>query len=349
MPAVYHKAGGVWTKINAIYYKIAGSWTTIKSVYYKVAGAWVKVFSTATAPVFTAQPYWTGTANTASIATYYIGTITGYTNTVTYIYSSGGSTIINGGTSASYNISLSSYGGQYLYGYTVAYNGSLTTTSSTVLFPSSGVIASVSAPSSSNTFGSCSSTGLAVGDSVYAGVSSSASPYPSFTYQLQYSFNNVSFTNQAGGSSGFYTLTSSDVPNQYFRYYIVATNAYGSYGFYTNSVGPTVGSTIPNTPSSASSTFLGSSGSNFQYSISWTASQSISGIIYYAQAYSYASGGQTTGGTYRSFLSLGSTSPATVLVPQTYIYWGFAVEAYNPASGQYSPGFAPSSGTTPSS
>ena len=346
--AIYHKASGAWVQINHIYHKVAGAWVQINNIWHKVAGAWVKVFSSAVAPTYVSQPYWVGTANTLSTATYFIGTITGYTNTATYIYASSSGILVNGGTASSYGFSLASYGGQFLYGYTIAYNGSLATSSSTIYFPSSGVIASVSAPSSSNTFGSCSSTSLAVGGSVYAGVSSSASPYPSFTYQLQYSFNNVSFTNQAGGGSGSYTLTSSDVPNQYFRYYIVATNAYGSYGFYTNSVGPTV-STIPNTPSSASSTYIGASGANWQYSISWTASQSISGIVYYAQAYSYLSSGQTSGGTYRSFLSLGSTSPVTVLVPQTYIYWGFAVEAYNPASGQYSPGFAPSSGTTPSS
>jgi len=52
MPAVYHKSGGVWSKINAIYHK-STTWATINAVWHKVGGVWVRVFSGVLVPAIT--------------------------------------------------------------------------------------------------------------------------------------------------------------------------------------------------------------------------------------------------------------------------------------------------------
>ena len=243
-------------------------------------------------------------------------------------------------TSSSYPFVLPSYSTTYTLGLAgvATVGGTLYQSSTTSGSYTTG--AAPVAPSAANTGASTFATSLQIGGLVYVGSQySSASPSPTYTYQLQYATSaGGTYNNQSGGSTGSYTLQAIDVPNQYFRYRITATNSAGSYTFTTNYVGPTVSSGVaPSNPGTPTGTYS-FSGGNYNIAWSWTASSGTTPITYYYSVYSATSdggalslraSGSTTGTTYSS--SWNST---------TYGVYG-VLKIY----AQNSYGRAPSSGT----
>lgn len=232
------------------------------------------------------------TSSTVNGKTITLGFSPGSNSMSTRAYVNG---ILDGSTtSSSYPFSLASYSTSYTLGLAgiATVGGTLYQSSTTSGSYTTG--AAPVGPSAANTGASTFATSLQIGGSVYVGSQySSASPAPTYTYQLQYATSaGGTYNNQSGGSTGSYTLQAIDVPNQYFRYRITATNSVNSYTFNTNYVGPTLSSGVaPSTPSGLSNSY--SSGPT--WTGSWSASTGTAPITYYWTLYqSLTNGGSIT-------------------------------------------------------
>ena len=154
---------------------------------------------------------------------------------------------------------------------------------------------------------------LLIGGSVSTSVISTATAPLSYSIQLQYSYNNSTWTNQGSpytSSSPSYTLASGDVPGQYFRYAITVSSSFGTYFFNTNSVGPTTVS--GSTPSVPASVALSGSGV-----VSWaasTGSPTSYEIEFYTASNSTGSNAAPTGATGYTVTGI-SSSPYQLISP----------------------------------
>jgi hypothetical protein len=281
-------------------------------VYYYITG------SNPSTPSINSVTPGTGSSYSSALVNYSFPSNPG-SNTIDWNYWSLDNATWNQVYGTSFTISgLSASTGYYVYMRSMNYDGLYSSSTYQYFVTNSAGIA----PNSSNTFGTTYATSLQIGGYVYASVSSSATATVSYTYQLQYSFNNSTFYNQGSPGNG-YSLVSSDVPNQYFRYYITASNAYGSYSFYTNSVGPTQSTAVP-APTNLVINLTYSSGP------SWTASWSATYATSYSWSFYVASDSSGTNMTYVTGGGPSGTTSATFNNGGTGYYWGkLYVTAYN--------------------